>query len=236
MIGVMELTAEKGRKPVLVREGLLGLRCLRVQVPIPERMGERRARRRIEKGARALGQAGVRRVLTASDFPYWEELRQNGLRPVEVEPFCQALAEPLTLAALRRRRVPPTQAVVALSGPSVSRWLLQAARQLCPQVRCLAVDVAAGGAELSDWLWREFGAAVVDPGAGRRADVALRFGPGGMEGDTIFSLWGQSPDLAGFRPLPPDGAAEGELDVLPLLSLLWEEGRLDLRKIRISST
>lgn len=236
MIGVLEVTAEKGRKPVLVREGLSGLRCLRVRVPIPEGLGERRARRRIEKGARALDQAGVRRVLTRADFPWWEALRRSGLRPVEVEPFCQALAEPLALAALRRLRIPLGEAVVTLSGPNVSRSLLQAARRLCPQVRCLAVDVASGGAELSDWLWREFGAAVVAPGAGRRADVVLRFGPGGAEGATVFSLWGQSPDLAGFCPLLPDGAAEGELDTLPLLSLLWEEGRLDLREIRISST
>lgn len=236
MIGILELTEERGRRPVLTQERLLGLRCVRAAVPVPQRMGEARARRRVEKGARVLERAGARRVLTRTGFPYWDELRQNGLRPVEVEGFCQALAAPLALAALRRREIPPTRAAVTLSGPSMSRALLQAAETLCPQVRYLSVDVPGEGERLARWLWKEYGAAVLCSGAGQKADVALCFGPGEARGETVFSLYGPAPDLAGFFPVPPEAPPEEELDPLPLLSLLWEEGRLNAEKIKISST
>ena len=234
MIGVLELTEEKGRRPVLVQERLGGLRCLRAAVPAA-RLGENRVRRRVEKGARALGRSGVRRVLTAADFPYWEELRRSGLRPVEVESFCQALAVPLTLAALERQRIPPGQAVVGLWGPRPSRPLLQAAERLCPRVRWLTVEAPGENGHLADWLWREFGAAIC-PGGGRRPDVVLRFGPGGPEGEITLHLYGSRPDLAGLLPLPPAGVNGAGLDVLPVLALLWEAGYLDLQKIKIPST
>ena len=237
MIGVLELTEGKGRRPAVAQEWLLGLRCVRAAVPIPARMGEGRVRRRVEKGARALELAGARRVLTRPDFPYWEELRKNGLRPVEVEGFCQALAASLALAELGRRQIPPTRAAVTLSGPRVSRALLRAAEVLCPQVRCLTVDVPGEGERVASWLWKEYGAAVFSGGDGRRAHVALCFGPGEARGETVFSLYGPAPDLAGFAPvLPEEARPAGGLDRLPLLSLLWEAGWLDAEKIQLSST
>lgn len=236
MVGILEMTAEKGRRPVLTQERLLGLRCVRASVPIPARLGEGRVRRRVEKGARALELAGARRVLTGAGFPYWPELRKNGLRPVEVEGFCQALAAPLALAALERMQTPLTRAAVTLSGPRVSRALLRAAELLCPKVRCLTVDVPGEGEQVASWLWREYGAAVLSGGDGRRAHVALCFGPGEAVGETSFFLYGPAPDLAGFAPVPPEGVSAGELEGLPLLALLWEAGWLDAEKIQISST
>ena len=200
MIGVLELTEGKGRKPAVAQERLLGLRCVRAAVPIPARMGEGRVRRRVEKGARALELAGARRVLTRPDFPYWEELRKNGLRPVEVEGFCQALAASLALAELGRRQIPPTRAAVTLSGPRVSRALLRAAEVLCPQVRCLTVDVPGEGERVASWLWKEYGAAVFSGGDGRRAHVALCFGPGEARGETVFSLYGPRRTWRASRP------------------------------------
>lgn len=236
MIGVLELTEGKGRRPAVAQERLLGLRCVRAAVPIPARLGEARIRRRVEKGARALELAGARRVLTRPEFPYWEELRKNGLRPVEVEGFCQALAAPLALAALRRSEIPPTRAAVTLSGPRVSRALLRAAEVLCPQVRCLTVDVPEEGEQVAAWLWREYGAAVLSGKGERGAHVALRFGPGEVRGETVLSLYGSAPDLAGFAPVPPEGVSAAGLDGLPLLALLWEAGWLDAEKIQFSST
>ena len=47
---------------------------------------------------------GQSRALTAEDFPDWPALEGQGLRSVDPEPFCQAIAVPLALAALRRGR------------------------------------------------------------------------------------------------------------------------------------
>ena len=80
MIGVLELTEGRGRKPRAERRWLLGLCCLWVEVPVKTGMGERRLRKRVERGADLLLRSGVRRVLTAADFPYWEELRRAGLQ------------------------------------------------------------------------------------------------------------------------------------------------------------
>lgn len=236
MVGVVELKETKGRRPVITEERLLGLRCLQTEIPVRPGLGERRLGRRVDKGARLLVRAGVRRVVTAADFPCWDRLVQNGLRPVEPERFCQALALPLTLAALRRQGVPPAQASVVLSGPGASHALLRAAEELCPRVRRLSVDVPGEGEALADWLWREFGAARVSPDAGSEADVALRFGPEGRTGRTTFELYGLRPGLAGLRLIPPEGVGKRGLDTLPVLALLWEEGRLDPQKIMISST
>lgn len=236
MVGVLELKEGRGRRPELDWRYIRDLRCLGAEIPVRAGLRERAIRSRVDKGAAALIRAGVRRVLTAADFPWWEQLRYSGLRPVEPERFCQALAAPLTLAALERQQVPLVQASVVLSGPRVSRALAQAAELLCPRVRWLSVDVPGEGDELAAWLWKEFGAAVVAPGAGRRTHVALHFGPGGETAVTNFELYGSRPSLAGFRPVPPAGMEQEGLDALAVQALLWEEGRLETKEIKISST
>ena len=164
-----------------------------------------------EQGAAALYRAGVRRALTAEDFPDWPALEGQGLRSVDPEPFCQAIAVPLALAALRRAGILRVRATVALSGPRVSRPLFAAAERLCPQVRHLVVDVPGEGEELAAWLREEYGAAVL-------------------------RLYGPAPGLAGLRPIPEEGGLPPDLAPLPLLSLLWECGRLTEGQIRIHAT
>ena len=231
MIGVLELTDRRERKPQVEVRGLMGLRCLWAATPAAESLREKRRLRRVCRGAEALARGGSRRVLTAPAFPYWDVLRQAGLRPVETEPFCQALAAPLTLAALDRQGLRPERASVLLSGRRVSHALFQAAELLCPRVRYLSVDAGAEGEELAAWLRAEFGAAVRPPeDAG--ADVALCFGPEEAPGRTMFHLWGKAPDLAGFVPIPAAGGLPAGLDRLPLLALLWEEGRIQVKQLR----
>ncbi|MFQ7854500.1 MAG: hypothetical protein ACLRIS_04575 [Flavonifractor plautii] len=72
---------------------------------------------------------------------------------------------------------------------------------------------------------------------GRRGgpDVTLAFGPGGEERGTVLRLYGPVPGLAGLRPILEEGAAAGP-GPLPLLSLLWECGRLTEGQIRIHAT
>ena len=147
----------------------------------------------------------------AEAFPCWPVLEAAGLRPVETEPFCQAMAVPLALAALRRARILRAQATVALAGQRVSRPLFAAAEALCPQVRRLVVDVPGEGEEL-----------------------AACFGPaGGESGGAVLRLYGPAPQLDGLRLLPEEGTLPPGLAPLPLLTLLWECGRLRPEQIRI---
>ena len=220
LVGIVALEERRGRRPVVTEERVLGLRCLRVSVPV--RPGLREDRRK-------------RRALTAEDFPDWPALEGQGLRSVDPEPFCQAIAVPLALAALRRAGILRVRATVALSGPRVSRPLFAAAARLCPQVRHLVVDVPGEGEELAAWLREEYGAAVLRPG-GAAPDVTLAFGPGGEERGTVLRLYGPAPGLAGLRPILEEGGLPPDLAPLPLLSLLWECGRLTEGQIRIHAT
>lgn len=232
MIGVMELVERRGRRPQVEERRLLGLRCLWGTVPYTQGLREGRRQRQAARGAQALARAGAGRVLTAAEFPYWEQLSRAGLRPVESEAFCQALAAPLALAALDWQQRSLRQACVLLSGRRVSPPLARAAERLCPRVGRLAVDAGEEGEELAAWLRAEFGAAVQPPGA-VRAHVALCFGPQAAPGRTVFRLYGSRPDLAGFVPVPATGGLPAGLDWLPLLALLWEEGRLPLERLRM---
>ena len=235
LVGIVALEERRGRRPVVTEERVLGLRCLRVSVPVRPGLREDRRKRRAEQGAAALYRAGVRRALTAEDFPDWPALEGQGLRSVDPEPFCQAIAVPLALAALRRAGILRVRATVALSGPRVSRPLFAAAARLCPQVRHLVVDVPGEGEELAAWLREEYGAAVLRPG-GAAPDVTLAFGPGGEERGTVLRLYGPVPGLAGLRPILEEGGLPPDLAPLPLLSLLWECGRLTEGQIQIHAT
>ena len=232
MVGIMEWKAEKGRRVRVERDWLLGLPCQRATVPVREGMRERARLRRVARGARELVRRGVRRVLTQAEFPCWEALEEAGLRSVETEAFCQMLAPALALAALRCRDRKPERAAVLLSGPGVSPALFRAAEQLCPQVRDLAVDAGEAGEELAAWLRAEFGAAVRPPD-GVEADVTLCFGPSPAAGETVFRLYGPTPDLAGFRPAVRGVELPAGLDRLPLLALLWEEGRIGGERLNV---
>ena len=94
MVGIVALEERRGRRPVVTEERVLGLRCLRVSVPVRPGLRDDRRKRRAEQGAAALYRAGVRRALTAEDFPDWPALEGQGLRSVDLEPFCQAIAVP----------------------------------------------------------------------------------------------------------------------------------------------
>lgn len=232
MVGIMEWKVDKGRRVRVERDWLLGLPCQRATVPVREGMRERARLRRVARGARELVRSGVRRVLTQAGFPCWEALEEAGLRPVETEAFCQMMAPALALAALRCRERRPEQAAVLLSGTGVSPGLFRAAEQLCPQVRDFMVDAGEEGEELAAWLRAEFGAAVRPP-EGMKADVTLCFGPSPAAGETVFRLYGPTPDLAGFLPAIRGEMLPAGLDRLPLLALLWEEGRIGQEQLNV---
>lgn len=234
MVGILTEEDRKGRRPQLEEVRIWDMRFLSASVPAPPGLAEKKRLRRLERGAELLWRAGARRVLTAPAFAEGELLRAHGLRPVDPVPFCQALAAPLALAALERAGEVPTRAAVALSAPRASRPLLRAAEFLCPRVRYLMVDMPGEeGDRLAAWLREEYGAAVLRPGGTPAPAVVLCFGPGWRGGGTALHLYGPVPDLAGLRLAPREGGLPQELDELPLLALLWEEGRIKEGEIGI---
>lgn len=224
MLGHMAMTGEKGWKTVLDSREVLGLPLVRALVPGVEGRHEKRRARRVERAARRLREAGVRRVLAGPGFPYWEQLEAQGLRGVDPEPMCQAMAAELALAALARDGRPPERAVVALRGGRVSRPLFQAAVALCPRVRGVEVCVPGGGAELADHLRREYGLPVLER---ERPDLVLEFSPvqAGAGDDRTMALYGPSPRLLGLT-LRPAMPIPGDFAPLPLTAALWEMGLL----------
>lgn len=203
----------EGRKLRIEMEQVMGLPVLTLEVPDRTRGQERR----MNKGARLLTGRRVSRVLTPPCFPGWPVLLRQGLRPVETEALRCALAPAWVKAALAARGIRPERAVLALEGERESRDMERVAMALCPLVRNLVIDAPGGGA-LAARLRREYGMPVL-PARAARADLTLRFDPGPVLEQADFSLPGLS--------LPWD--CEG----LPLLSALWESGRIKTEEIVI---
>lgn len=238
MVGILEYKEGRGRRPAASAETLGGLPCLRVEIPAAPGLAPARLARRVDKGARLLIRAGVRRVLTAADFPWWPRLEARGLGPVDPTGLCQALAASLALAALERQGSDPARSTVVLAGRWAAPPLLQAAEALCPRVRRLCLAVPGEEELLTAWLWEEFGAACVPAEALGQVEVVLRFTPGAWErtGRAELTLYGPRPDLAGLSVGLPVGCSAGGLEELPVAALLWEAGRLEAEELLISST
>lgn len=189
------------------------------------------AQGRLRRAARGMSRRGVRRVLAPPDFNNWEMLQPWQLIPVSPEPLVRFKAGEVALAALERMDRAPDRAAVALRADRVDRDMVRAACALCPQVRNLIVDAPRGGGELANWLRWEFGIPVLPPG--EEGTLALRFGKGEEGEEHTLHLYGQKPDLKGVSLWTPMLGEEERHD-LPLLTLLWERGRLGTEELKIT--
>lgn len=226
MLGQLILTPGGRGKPAPGR--LYGLNILRAETDPAGFWGERRLRR----AGKGLRRGGVLRVLVPGDFAQWPLLERFGLRPVEVETFVRNQSVPLTLRLLERQGLAPDRAAVALRGARADRDMARTAAALCRQVRSLVVDAPRGGEELAGWLRREFGVPILPPGEGCHA--ALCFHPScPHREEAALGLYGPRPRLAGLRLSAP-GLAEVDREDLPLLSALWEGGKLGPGDIKIT--
>lgn len=226
MIG--QLTWGKQKKVRGERAELYGLPVLRVQLDPEGWLGPRRLRR---AGA-VLHRGGVMRTLIPRDFENWGTLRDCGLKKIDPIGFIRAQSELLTLSAVEKQGVALDRAVITLRGPRTDWELTRTALALCPKVRYLTIDAARGGEELANRLRWEFGMPLYP--REERPTVAVSFGPveerpAGMN----LHLYGDSPDLAGLSIKAPALSQEDQFD-LPLLTVLWEEGRLASENIRIT--
>ena len=182
------------------------------------------AKHRLKKAGKLLGRAGVRRVLVPQGFAEWEVLEKFSLRRVDPMPFFKAHAAPLAVAELRRQGREPGQCAVALRAIRTDREVVQAAQELCAQVRDVCISVPKGGAQLSDRLRWEYGVAVrPDYGC---VPAAVRFDSRTWDqGAAVVDLFPPGPDLQSIQ-VRLKGLNETENEHFPLLAALWEGGKV----------
>jgi len=183
--------------------------------------------RRLDRGAKALARAGCRRVLVEPELDCPELpgiLARRGLALVDVLPLCLAKAPALTLALVEE--LPLRRRCVLLRGEEGrSAWSLAAA--LCPQVGQLLLDFRRGGEDLSRRLQAIYGAACLSPDQGPPPSAVVELSPCAPSEGRVLKLWGE-PELCGLTL-----TAEGEDVPLPVLSLLWETGWVELEEVRV---
>ena len=210
---------------------LYGLPVLRCHTDPEGFWGERR----LKRAGRSLCTGGAVRALVPTGFDRWPLLLALGLRPMDPGPFLRAHAAPLTASLLERHGLAPDRATVALRGRRADGEMLRAALDLCPRVRRLTISAPQGGEELAAWLRREYGLPILPADA--PAQAALLLQPGTEPEDAnpcpALTLFGPEPDLAGLRLSAPDLAPTDRED-LPLLSALWEGGRLGPEQLKIT--
>lgn len=223
MLGLLCWSEERGVR--MERTQLLGLPVLQASL-LP---GGRWERQRLGHAARRLERQGVRRVLVPRGFDCWDVLTQRGLRGVNPLPLYRAMADQLVLAELERRGVESHKACVALRGDCVDGDLVKSAYLLCPRVRTLLIQVERGGEKLTRELYREYGAGTP---LCAQADIAVRFGGTGQEGELV--LCGR-PELLGLELEVPELELPEDLEAFPLLTALWQAGRLKLGQVRVFS-
>ena len=191
--------------------------------------------RRLKRAGRSLCAGGAVRALVPAGFDRWPLLLKLGLRPVDPGAFLRAQAAPLAASLLERQGLAPDRATVALRGRRADGEMLRAALALCPRVRRLTISAPQGGEELAAWLRREYGLPILPADA--PAQAALLLQPGTEPEDAnpcpALTLFGPEPDLAGLRFSAPDLAPTDRED-LPLLSALWEGGRLGPEQLKIT--
>ena len=113
--------------------------------------------------------------------------------------------------------------------------MLRAALALCPRVRRLTISAPRGGERLAAWLRQEYGLPILPADAPAQAALLLQPGaePDSPAPCPALTLFGPAPDLAGLRLAAPDLAQE-DREALPLLSALWEGGRLTAEQLKIT--
>lgn len=210
---------------------LYGLPVLRCQADPEGFWGERR----LKRAGRSLCAGGAVRALVPAGFDRWPLLLKLGLRPVDPGAFLRAQAAPLAASLLERQGLAPDRATVALRGRRADGEMLRAALALCPRVRRLTISAPQGGEELAAWLRREYGLPVLPADAPAQAALLLQPGtePEDVNPCPALTLFGPEPDLAGLRLSAPDLAPTDRED-LPLLSALWEGGRLGPEQLKIT--
>lgn len=226
MLGIVEQVSRREEAVIRVEEAA-GLRLVYGGALPPKGGAALRWRRQTGHIRKAFSAWGVRRVLLPEGEGW--RARFSQWSPVDPMPFCRDIADLLAISMLEGRGISPGRAVVTLRAPRISREVEAAAGRLAAAVRGVALDIPGEGDRLAALLRREYGMAVYPPEQG---DVTVDLGRGrGAEGGSIDLSGGG----AGALPLKVEapGLALPEEYALPILSVLWECGRLKRGQIRV---
>lgn len=190
----------------------MGLPILKVALP------RNYSPRRLKRTAGRLYRRGLRRFL-----PGDPRLDPAPLVPVSPLPLLRAKGAELALALLSG--LPPRERRIALRGGAAGPEAWAIAEDLCPRVGALLLDFDRGEEALAHHLRQRFGAASLHLGQGQgpQAAVELDFRPASVP--QTLRLWGE-PDLLGLTLSPGEP--------LPLLELLWETGRVELKDLLVN--
>lgn len=220
MLGQIVFSGKQGRHVEVEQVTLHGLPVLRATVD-PDGFW---AGLRMQKAAKKLARAGVRRVLVPEGFRDWEKLGGYGLRPMDPCPFLRANAASLSVAALRRSGRRPERSSMALRALKADRAVVLTAEELCSQVRDLCISVPRGGEELKKHLRWEYGVAV-RPDWGE-VGGAVRFDRETWDrGGCVLNLFWQGLEENRVTVTVP-GLKNDETGQIFLLAALWEGGKL----------
>lgn len=203
----------KERTVQLRAELILGLPVLTLE--LPERA--RRPEWTLIKGAGLLRKQRVSHVLTPPDFEGWSVLEYAGLHPVNTRALRCALAPVWVQQVLKSKGIPLEQAILSLKGEREEPDMERVARMLCPLVRNLIIDVPQKGDLARNLRW-EFGMPILPAGSGENS-LTLAFDSG--------------PILPGIQLELKKKELPKECERLPLLSVLWENGRVKMEEIII---
>lgn len=223
MVGWLRLTGEKHLRPTVTPVQVLGYPLAEVSLPTGD------LSRRLRQGARALERRGIRRVVTAPGLAKREELEALGLSPVDPLPLCVAKGRDMALFLMKG--IPLRERRVAIRGDRAAGPAWELAHALCPETAALFLEFERGEAELADSLRGRYGAAP-QPLGQDTPQLTLEFSPGPYPAGRTLKLWGE-PDLCGLRLCPP-GPVPPDLEELPLLTLLWEAGRVRTDEIPVT--
>lgn len=219
MIGQLIWTGERRFRTRFRVESICGIPILRAELPgLPDDPG---APRRKERALRRMEQEGCRRLMEPSD--------QAQLPPVSTRSLWQSVAAPLTLSFFLKHGQRPERARVALESDRVTRPLFSACCQLIPAVRSISLSPCLGDEELAWWLERQYGVPVTSGGG----DVTVCFTPGPGPAGACLPLGEEVPFLPDFTLDWNAGTLPENYPKLPLLSVLWETGRIRPEDLRV---
>lgn len=238
MIGLWTWTEpRKGQRGVVLSERII-LRMRFLQAETVSSAHPAILRSRAAAAGRKLRKRGVTQVVLPEDFPFREQLKKWGLRPVSTLALRKALAADWVRAGLAEKGQPVAGARVAVAASSLTGEVVRTVTELALRHRYVLLDLPYGGEELCRQLRREYG-------------VSLLLGPSKdqLEGAEALVLFDARTDLSLGNPvalrlydeeqaLPPLSLPPEAEEAVPegvnrgqLLAVLREAGALKREQI-----
>lgn len=176
---------------------------------------------------------GVKKVLCDTNIPDISVLSEYGVHRLQTKGYVRAIAVEIAKVYLRSRSVNQKDAQVMLKGDRMTKAFYQCAKELCPDVRQLAIDVKQGGGPLKEELRWEYGMAMVETRADDWSDLVLDFSESAEMSEPVVVLTeeGIAKRNIKLRYVCPVPSVVNQVE---LMTALWECGRLNKKYVHVS--